>query len=298
MINSANLKKRLLFAAWAVPIGWWVINSNLSIVPRDIATVYPGHVLALTLVFLALFEYIKMLTHFYPKNAFWLSYLWLGLQALLYFTDHALPGTLSIYLLLVIVAIETFFWGGKDQGKRWARASLLFSGTVFLHIAMISLLNLYTTPFQQLFVQPHPHPMLSQLGIVTVLTSIFMCDTAAYFAGNLMGKHHFSTISPNKTIEGSVAGLLAATVITTLGWFFFRNPQYSLILGPIMGLIIGVIAQAGDLLVSLMKRNFQVKDASSIIPGHGGILDRFDSVFFTAPVLFLFSWLVVRITEL
>jgi phosphatidate cytidylyltransferase len=64
-----------------------------------------------------------------------------------------------------------------------------------------------------------------------------------------------------------------------------------------MGIIIGIFAQVGDLVVSLMKRYFRVKDASSLIPGHGGILDRFDSVFFTAPVIQLFMLLAIRFVK-
>jgi phosphatidate cytidylyltransferase len=111
----------------------------------------------------------------------------------------------------------------------------------------------------------------------------------------MWGKHHFSTISPKKTIEGSIAGLLAAVLVSSIGWYFLANPVYPRWLGLFMGIIIGVFAQVGDLLVSLIKRYFRVKDASTIIPGHGGILDRFDSVFFTAPVLWLFSWVVGRL---
>jgi len=83
-------------------------------------------------------------------------------------------------------------------------------------------------------------------------------------------------------------------VITAAGWWLFADNQYPIWLGMIMGLLIGVIAQAGDLLVSLMKRYYRVKDASNLIPGHGGILDRFDSLFFSAPIVNLFLIIVVR----
>jgi phosphatidate cytidylyltransferase len=137
--------------------------------------------------------------------------------------------------------------------------------------------------------------MVSQMGLVTVFLAVFLCDSAAYFVGSWIGKHHFSSISPRKTIEGSVGGLCAAIIISTVGWYLFADPLYPRSLGIVMGVLIGVFAQAGDLLVSLMKRYFKVKDASDIIPGHGGILDRFDSVFFTAPILSVFFALVERV---
>lgn len=295
MINWTNLKKRLLFVLWAVPLGWWVINSDISILPTHVAVIYPGQLLATILIMLAVYEYTRMLSRLYPVNAFWLSYVWIGSQIALFLSREPIPpGVLSIYVLLVFVAIEAFFWGKRDKSRRWVRASLLFSGTIFLNIASVSLLSLYHAPFQNIFSTPAP-TMLSQLGIIVVLAAVFLCDTGAYFAGNFWGKHHFSSISPNKTVEGSVAGLLSSIVIVTIGWMFLKNPVFPLILGPILGILIGISAQTGDLLVSLMKRYFKVKDASDIIPGHGGVLDRFDSVFFTAPIIYLFSWIVTRI---
>jgi phosphatidate cytidylyltransferase len=76
---------------------------------------------------------------------------------------------------------------------------------------------------------------------------------------------------------------------------FFRSPEYPLGLGVIMGILIGISAQAGDLLISLIKRHFSVKDASDLIPGHGGVLDRFGSLFFAAPTLGLFFWIVHKV---
>ena len=294
-MRFSNLGKRLLFVAWAVPLGWWVINSDISVLPRSIALIYPGQIGAIALILMATFEYLRMLKIFYPSNGFWFSYVWLGFQFVLYFDrENTLPTNLSIYLLLMLVALEAFIWGKRNQRKRWVRASLLFSGTAFLYIAAISLLNLYQEPFQSLF-RSYQHPMLSQLGIVIVLASIFMCDSGAYIVGSLWGKTHFSSISPKKTIEGSIGGMVAAILVSSIGWWFLANPEYPRWIGLIMGVVIGAFAQIGDLLVSLIKRYFRVKDASAIIPGHGGILDRFDSVFFTAPVLSLFSYVINRI---
>jgi len=236
-----------------------------------------------------------MLSIIFPENGFWLSYLGLLSQFGFYLSRDTIPFNLSIYILLMVVAFETFLWGRKSMQRRWMRASLFFSGLAFLFIAGISLLSFYQEPFQTLFRRISDHSMLSQMGIVTVLTSIFMCDSGAYIVGSIWGKTHFSTISPKKTVEGSIGGLAAATIVFCIGWYFLRAQNLPFWLGIILGLLIGVFAQLGDLLVSLMKRYFRVKDASDIIPGHGGILDRFDSVFFTAPVISLSAWIIHRI---
>lgn len=211
----------------------------------------------------------------------------MGLQIISYFApDKFLTMRQDSFVLLIIVIFEAFVWGKNTS--RWKRASLLFSGTTFLLIACFSLLDFYNPPFQKIFTPLSFHPLVSQLGIVIILTSIFLCDGVAFFIGSAFGKHHFSSISPKKTIEGSIAGLCASIIVCLVGWYYLADNKYPLVFGFIMGVLIGSFAQIGDLLVSLMKRYFKVKDSSNLIPGHGGILDRFDSLFFTAPIINLF----------
>lgn len=305
-MNKTNLKKRLIFVFWAIPLGWWIVNSTFnifSLLPETIIKIFfnsqqivlhPGHVCAVIITFLAIFEYFKMLDRLFPKNGFWLVYIWLGLQVVSYFVpDSILTMRQDSFILLITVTLESFVWGKNTS--RWKRASLLFSGTIFLLIACFSLLDFYDNPFQLIFPPNNNSPMFSQLGIVIVLTSIFLCDGTAFFVGSIFGKHHFSSISPRKTIEGSIAGLFAAIIVCLVGWFFLADPKYPLFLGLIMGILIGSFAQIGDLLVSLIKRYFRVKDSSNLIPGHGGILDRFDSLFFTAPIINLFLMVTFRL---
>lgn len=298
-MKFSNLGKRLFFALWAIPLGWCIINwaafPTITLFSKEIAPVYPAQILVIVLIMMACFEYTRMLSIFYPENSFWLSYIWLGIQFLLYFiNDATFPHTLSIYGLLILVALEAMLRRGKNQRNRWMRASLLFSGNTFLYIAAISMLNLYSTSFQSLYAKG-PHQMLSQLGIITVFAAIFMCDSMAYFTGSIWGKTHFSSISPKKTIEGSIGGFIAAILVCGISWYFLADRTLPVWLGVALGCIIGIFAQIGDLLVSLIKRFFRVKDASDIIPGHGGILDRFDSVFFTIPMVQLFAWAVTKI---
>jgi len=306
MINKANLKKRLAFAGAAVPVAFLIITSQIDLLALALKLfgmphanpkhhIFPGQLLILAIVLLGAYEYMKMLSAANKVNAFWMGYVWIFLVSAADLLGHPLPTTLSNGALLVITAFEAFCFGRDAQFGRWKRMSLFFCGTVFLSIACDSLINLYESPVQTLFNQPK-FWVFGYLDIVIIVTATFMCDSAAYFVGSTMGKRHFSAISPNKTIEGSVAGLIAAVAVMWISWIFIRNPKYPMILGPAIGVLIGVTAQAGDLLASLIKRYFKVKDASHIIPGHGGILDRFDSLFFTAPVLYLFAWLFVRWT--
>ncbi|MBD3345762.1 MAG: hypothetical protein GF401_11935 [Chitinivibrionales bacterium] len=300
-MKNGNLSKRLFFTLWAIPLGWWIINADFSVIPPGMLesvqpdlTIYPGQILAMLLIILGMSEYIRMLSIRFPQNGFWVVYIWLSFQFISsFFPELAVSERFDTFLLLMLVAGEAMLWGKATS--RWQRASLLFSGTVFLSIAGISLLYFYREPFQTIFPRLYEHSMLSQLGIITICGAIFLCDTAAYFVGTYFGKHHFSSISPKKTIEGSVAGLCTSILVASIGWFLWAGDKYPAFLGVILGILIGVFAQAGDLLVSLMKRYYRVKDTSSIIPGHGGILDRFDSVFFTAPVVSLYFWMIDKI---
>jgi CDP-diglyceride synthetase len=286
-----------MFAIPAMPAGWWFINSTLSLTAAfpSLPGLVPGQLLILVLAIGACIEYCRMLGTFFPKNAFWLTYIWITGLMLLDLFGVALPLRFAIFVLIIAIAIEAIVLGEKNTG-RWKRASLLFSGAMFLYIAGISCLNMYQEPFQSFFKSfATISPMLSQMGIVTVVGSVLLCDTAAYFAGSIWGKHHFSNISPNKTIEGAIAGFATALIIYSVCWFFFGADHYPRFLGIIMGLFVGVFAQMGDLFVSLMKRYFKVKNASEILPGHGGVLDRFGSVFFVVPMLGLFIWTVNKI---
>jgi len=295
MINTANLKKRLLFVAVAVPLGFAVVNLpfSLKLLGEAWPDIYLGQIVTLGIVLLGAYEYMKMLGIAHKPNAFWLGYLWILAQGVAYLFDRSVPSTLSNSVLLMIVTFEAFACGKNEPQKRWKRASLFFIGVIFLNIASVSLMSFYREPFVKLFTEL-PYPMLGKLDMVAVITATFMCDSAAYFVGSAWGKRPLTSISPKKTIEGSAAGFATSTLIMAVCWVFIRNPEYPVYVGVVMGALVGVMAQVGDLAVSLIKRYFQVKDASHIIPGHGGVLDRFDSLFFTAPALYLFAWLLTR----
>jgi len=113
-------------------------------------------------------------------------------------------------------------------------------------------------------------------------------DTGAYVFGVALGRHKLiPRISPSKTVEGAVGGLVAAGLA---GWLCARGltPFLTPLAATVTGVLVGLMAQLGDLVESMIKRDVGIKDSAELIPGHGGILDRFDSLLFTVPVLYYY----------
>jgi phosphatidate cytidylyltransferase len=127
--------------------------------------------------------------------------------------------------------------------------------------------------------------LLSRPEVFVLLGIVWMGDTAAYYGGRLLGRHRLAPeISPNKTVEGAVAGAIGSVVLgAALGSTFLGLSVQWLI---VVSLVTALVAQVGDLVESALKRGAEVKDSSSILPGHGGILDRIDSLLFAAPIFY------------
>lgn len=133
-------------------------------------------------------------------------------------------------------------------------------------------------------------------GASFVLLAFFLtwsCDTGAYAFGRVFGKRRlWAEISPRKTVEGSIGGFVCAIAAAWIAraWFApYLRPWDAIALG----VLVGVFAQVGDLVESLLKRDARAGDSSDIIPGHGGVLDRFDSLYFGAPIVFYYLKYVI-----
>lgn len=134
---------------------------------------------------------------------------------------------------------------------------------------------------------PDGGPVLLAFPLAVTWTA----DTAAYLVGSHFGRHKLApTVSPGKTIEGGVASLITGIGVGAfMGWAFLKihpDPVVALLLGGAMGLLMGITVQFGDLIESLFKREAGVKDSGRLLPGHGGILDRFDALIFTVPLTY------------
>jgi phosphatidate cytidylyltransferase len=136
----------------------------------------------------------------------------------------------------------------------------------------------------------HLDPLTGFWTVIMWFVMIWICDTFAYFGGSALGKHKLAPeISPKKSVEGFVFGLTGAMLVGLI-FSWIKLVPFHLYVNLGLGLIIGLFGQIGDLVESRIKRMAGVKDSSNILPGHGGIMDRFDSIVFTAPILVIYFY--------
>ena len=137
--------------------------------------------------------------------------------------------------------------------------------------------------------------------VFVALIAAFLTDTGAYFTGYFFGKHKLiPEISPKKTVEGAIGGV-AICVISMLvyAWILtFFGIKANLLNIVIIGVIASVISQFGDLSASMIKRGLGIKDYGDIMPGHGGVLDRIDSLLFTAPAIYYLNMILPLLEEI
>ena len=126
---------------------------------------------------------------------------------------------------------------------------------------------------------------------IILIASIWINDTMAYIVGSLIGKNPLSKISPKKTWEGTIGGAFLAVVVVSSLFYSFIDKNYVYVV-VVIAMIAAIIGTIGDLLESKLKRMANVKDSGSFMPGHGGFLDRFDSLLLATPFVWLFLWLM------
>lgn len=190
---------------------------------------------------------------------------------------------LIILIVLPIVTLEMF----RNRGSSVINIGSAFLGIFYIGIAMSTLVLI-----REFFTEPDY--IRGALVVFTILAAIWVCDSAAYFGGLSLGKHKlFPRVSPKKSWEGAIFGFVfaMATVLAAKYWLLqFLGWDNALVIG----LIVGIMGQLGDLSESWLKRDAGVKDSSQLIPGHGGIFDRFDSLIAVAPLVYVYLKLFVK----
>ena len=204
-------------------------------------------------------------------------------------------GALSVAAVTILVVLAVSIWARGVSGKPLSAVAVTIFGAFYTG-GMLSFG--YGIRYHEYASAPNPEasrfmPAGGLLLLLPVLIT-WASDIGAYAVGRLMGTHKLiPSVSPGKTIEGSIGGLVASMLVAFLWAHYVLRPSSHLgfkfppigIL--VFGAILSVAAQIGDLAESLLKREAGVKDSSNLIPGHGGILDRFDSLFFVLPVAYV-----------
>jgi phosphatidate cytidylyltransferase len=269
-----ELLYRVIVAILGIPLLLWIIFSG-------------GHyftALITLIIIVGQWEFYKLLQakniHVQKISA------WLGALILIYYTAFGINKIVIVTLFALLLLI--FSW---EMFRNIGSALLNTAGTllaiVYPAIFLIGLLYLRLNLVQQVM------PSVSAgWFVIAMFISVWICDTFAYFAGVNFGKHKlFERVSPKKSIEGALAGLIGA-ILTFVVMRAIGLIDIPLSLAIISGLITGILGQEGDLVESWFKRDAAVKDSSAILPGHGGFLDRFDSLIFISPayVILLMLW--------
>ncbi len=191
----------------------------------------------------------------------------------------------------VLVAMIAQFWRHEGTSVIANSGATVF-GVVYVGLLFSFLLRLRTVSLHEYVEGIGKGGFLDQTGaLFLVMLAVWLQDGSAQIFGRLFGtKKPWPNISPNKTLEGCGAGLLAAIVATVAFGALMHLPLHHMVA---LGLVLGVFGQLGDFCKSLIKRELGIKDFGAIIPGHGGVLDRFDSLLFTMPIAYLYFRLFV-----
>lgn len=208
---------------------------------------------------------------------------------LLYFTNdsynlfgirfHEIGWWIGLLLAFTLPIVELLF-AGQIQSKNIANSAL---GILYISLSFGLLIDLRSADYSENFLRD----LQGWVIPVVMIASIWINDTMAYIVGSLIGKTPLTKISPKKTWEGTLGGAILAMIIITLGMYFI-DPLRPIWFWAGLAAIAAIVGTLGDLLESKLKRMANVKDSGSIMPGHGGFLDRFDSLLLATPAVWAY----------
>jgi phosphatidate cytidylyltransferase len=236
---------------------------------------------------MATYEFYRMLEN---KKVKAYKYFGIGISFLIpsayYFRDSLMwvmekgPYFFVALLFIILIIIQIFLGKIEEASMKLAYTVLGILYIPFLFSHVFALKDLEN----------------GRYWILTALLLVWACDSAAYFIGIKFGKHKMApSISPKKSIEGGLAGITAPIISMFIIKYalYFKNVEISILHIIVVGAIVGIVGQVGDLAESMFKREYGIKDSGNLLLGHGGFLDRFDSLIFIIPILFYYLKLFV-----
>jgi phosphatidate cytidylyltransferase len=296
----SELTRRVLFAVIAAPLGIWIL----------LAGDWPLAALLAVVSALAAWEFFRIAR---GAGASPLSDLGTALAGLVPLAVHAhflelvrVGPSHAAAALLAILA--TTIWIRGVRGRPLTAAAVTVLGVLYTGglLSFAYSLRYHDTVRYYDALPTGGGPQLAGVAVspggVLLLMPVLLTwasDIGGFFVGRAVGgRKLFPAVSPSKTVAGAIGGLVASIVVAWLAVRFVLRPVAQLAFSPlgtiVFGVVISVAAQVGDLFESLLKRDAGVKDSSALIPGHGGVLDRFDSLFFALPTAQLLAdWLLI-----
>lgn len=254
------------------------ILSGLIMIPLVLVLIFRGLPLAIVAFLIsgvAVWELFKGFSNLgYRGNIFiaWGALIALYLIYLLRLNDTYLMGWLFLSVVASIIGIFNL------EKHKAADAIVTIFGIIYIEFLVYHIVMLANTD---------QGIMVWMIGITAIFT-----DVAAYFTGYFLGKHKLCPkLSPKKTIEGSIGGMLGSVLASVVFALIAKIDIFPHII--VMGILGSVFAQIGDLSASALKRKMDIKDYGDVIPGHGGIMDRIDSIIFTAPFIYYYVMLIM-----
>src|SRR5205085_2600616 len=274
--SLVTLMKRILTALVALPILLYTVWSQ---------TPYFFVGLATLAALLALGEFYNIAAkigsrpHVVPGYA-------AALLLMVCFVADTPAGMVAVLAALVLVALGIELATAKELNKSLGAVAATLMGVTYVALLAGYLIGVRMIA-DTFTLNPVPH--LAAKLLTMFFAMVMLTDTGAFYAGRSLGRHKLAPrISPGKTVEGAVGGFLTAVLTGPLCHYTFF-PEIPLLQAMLLGAAIGLVGQVGDLAESLLKRGAQVKDSGNLLPGHGGMLDRVDSLLFCAPLLYYYA---------